>query len=918
MGARIDKWLARPSTLHFLRQLIGPEPAVAQTKRLHWNKSSGRYSRCYSTVRRVPSNYTPAHTSTDRGSLAAVAAASIETSREQRERVAQELGLRLPREEHAHHYAGSTPSSTSYSDLLYSEARVRDFSAARGLLIDEPVNYANLEAWCKILEYRKRTDGITGVLDVWAGMRKRGIDLPVDGPHADVLWITFLHAAIIRNIGEPQQRLLQELFAHAKDLKAAGSGYYRAFHKVLVGRFLRIIPGGAKEGSRSISPEPEIGLHRIACELGFCESHSLPFLVMDVLKSKNPLIALAKWQELYRHDQEYFENDKRGMYDLCMPLVLLHGIHNPALVIAWHEFLVKHNDTPSPELSANQSVKYLLGISSNDGKSHTLSPSQLRELTAILAENRGDNPLPTSPLISRAAMNGLVGDVYGIKPKVISDKFCARMFATQAFSVETSIRGLALLGTEALGPMALRELAIRSATPEIFKARLADVKDAGIAISPSRYAHVLKTVVTNSQSDLFQTLLASDQHPESYDDQHVQETLLANFLQAENWPLAHITLISLSSDDVHVTSRAWNRLLQHYTKNRNHKEVARIFDHICSEQQFLTSRSLNFMMKYLLPARAPSKSPMLSQNPPVVGFDADNFVVNAHMYAALHDQLLTPDRWIELLKRYGMAGKMEGLERLVHWLVRRIPSHEEKSKDVDGNINLHNLHNDISRQKKVFRPTMLRAIVIWGFRYAGEQNALQPLFKQPSEAMLEKLRARSWTRGIALVLHLKRLGLHVRTEEVRRAVIGILWTLFGPGVSKRRINLKLIQRNELTIMDYVKDANNAWDEPLFTMPLGPDGTATEEDVLCAVFGRQRLADQVNGDWVDVAAWAAAKEEGSWQEAPPSLSHRHQAWSQSEFRFKDDFDSRRRRQLANRRRHSLASPHSAAEHDGNRI
>jgi len=914
MGARFDKWLARPSTLHFLRQLVGPEPAAVRTRRPHWNKSPGQYPRCYSTAQPERVTYTPGHASTDQGSLAAVAAASIETSREQRKRVAQELGLRLPREEddeRLDRQRTSTPSSTSYSDLLYSEARVREFSTARGLLIDHPMNHVNIEAWCKILEYRKRTDGFAGILDVWAGMRKRKINLPVDGPYADVMWTTFLYAVIVRNPDETKQRLLRELFEHAKTLKAKGTGFYRSFHTALVGRFLRVIQGGAKENSRSTSTKPELEWHRAACELGFCDGRSLPFLVMHVLKSAHLNIAFARWQELYRHDQIYFGNDARGIYDLCMPLVLLHANRNPALVVAWHNFLVGNNDVPSPELASNQAVKYLLDISSS-GEMSSANHLQLKHLSAILTEDRGDTRPPTSPLLSRALMSGLVGDVHGIKPKVISDKFCARMFATQAFSLETSIRGLALLGTETLGPIALRELAVRAGTPGKFKEKLVDLKDAGIAISPSKYAHVLHTVVSNSQTDLFQTLLASDQHPESYDDQHTQETLLANFLQAEDWPLAHIALISLSSKDIGETSRAWNRLLQHYIRNHNHKEVVRIFDHMCSEQLYITSRSLNFMMKYLLPARAISKQPMLSQTPRVAGFDADNFVANAHMYATLHEQSLTPDRWVELLKRYGMTGRLTGLERLVHWLMRRHVSQEEENENVSSNNNnnkRYRLHHDISTLSKILNPVMLRAIIVWEFRYTGLRNNLQPL-RPPLQTVSDF----SWTRGITLLLDLKQMGLEVRTKDIRRAVTGILWMLFGPGVSKRRINLSLIRRNRLTIMDYVKAANNAWDTPLFEIPQNSDGIATEAQVLTAVFGSQRLASQEHGNWVDVDAWAAAKEEGSWSEAPPNLQDRHRAWSKSAFRFVDNFESRHQRQAASRKIESFGSKLSNAQHD----
>jgi hypothetical protein len=114
----------------------------------------------------------------------------------------------------------------------------------------------------------------------------------------------------------------------------------------------------------------------------------------------------------------------------------------------------------------------------------------------------------------------------------------------------------------------------------------------------------------------------------------------------------------------------------------------------------------------------------------------------------------------------------------------------------------------------------------------------------------------------------------------------------------------------------VKDANNAWDEPLFEIPVGPDGLTTEAQVLRVVFGEQRLASQVNGDWVDVVAWAAAKDEGSWYEAPPNLQDRHQAWSQSAFRFKDNFDTRRQRQVANWKKDPFGLKRLDAHYDGN--
>jgi hypothetical protein len=900
MGARFGKWLARPTTLHFLRQLIGLEHAALRTKRHHWNALPRRHTRCYSAALAVTATHTPKSASKERDSRtnAAAAAASIERYHEQRQRVAQELGLRMPprsNEEREYHGSIPTPSSTRYSDLLYSEARVRDFSAARNLLIDEPVNHANLEAWCRILEYRQRIDGLAGVLDVWDGMQKRGIDLPVDGNVADALWTTFLHAAIVQVPEDPHRRLLSELFAHAVDLKVSGKGHYRAFHNILVGRFLRVVPGGARKRSRFIHPDAEYLWHQHSCEKGLCEPQSLPFLVMDCLKSPRPSAAFRRWQKLYFHDQEYYGSEKNAMYDLCMPLVLLHA-DNPEIVIKWHQFFVSHNDIPSPDLASNRSVKYLqtadLPVKVGDHPRR----STLIELTSILTEERGDGRPSTSPFLSRAAMSGLVGDVHGIKPKAISDKFCARMFATQAFSLETSIRGLALLGTESLGPVALRELAIRANTLETLKAKLADVREAGIIIATSTYAHILETLIATSAVDLFKALLASDQHPENYDDQPTQETLLANFLQAEDWPSAHLTLIGISQNDHAKAARAWNRLLQHYMKLNDYKETVRIFDHLCSEQMLVTSRSLNFMMSDLLPVRAPSKKPNMATNGPAVGFAPLNFVVNAHMYAASLGQVLMADRWIELLKRYGMTGNIIGVERLASWLATRYPKQAKRTTYFRNGM-IPNFEDDKTRLAMIFNPTMLRAMVIWGFRYEGVRDKLRPPTASSSILIDE---TPPWTRGIVLLSRLKEMGVQVKTADVRRAVRGILWTIFGPAVSKRRINLRLLGLNELTIMQYVKDANEAWDEPLFEIPSGQDDLGAEPRLLRAVFGSKRLADQKSGTWVDVDAWTAAIEDGMWEEPLPNFPDRRDSWSRSPFRIKDDFDTRHHRQVVNRK------------------
>ena len=158
MGARFDKWLARPSTLHFLRRLVGPAHATIPTKPQPWTATARTSRKCYGTA--VATQWAPLNRQLDEDAPAApAAAAALDTFREQRARVAKELGLRMPDGNDVDGVSigkvyGANPSSMSYSDLLYSETRVRTESPSRDLLIDKPVNFANLEAWCKILQHR--------------------------------------------------------------------------------------------------------------------------------------------------------------------------------------------------------------------------------------------------------------------------------------------------------------------------------------------------------------------------------------------------------------------------------------------------------------------------------------------------------------------------------------------------------------------------------------------------------------------------------------------------------------------------------------------------------------------------------------------------------------------------------------------
>lgn len=62
-------------------------------------------------------------------------------------------------------------------------------------------------------------------------------------------------------------------------------------------------------------------------------------------------------------------------------------------------------------------------------------------------------------------MSSIVGDVHNIREKELNDAFCARLFATTAFSIDLIITGLRMLGMRTVGNLALREIAARAPSP---------------------------------------------------------------------------------------------------------------------------------------------------------------------------------------------------------------------------------------------------------------------------------------------------------------------------------------------------------------------------------------------------------------------------------------------------------------------
>ena len=480
-------------------------------------------------------------------------------------------------------------------------------------------------------------------------------------------------------------------------------------------------------------------------------------------------------------------------------------------------------------------------------------------------------------------MSTLVGEVHGIKQREVSDSFVAKMFATRAFPLDLIVSGLGMLGIEKIGPLALRELALRAGSASEFEKQLMAVRRLEIVISDFVYCQLLLKLAKEGSHTLYDTLLASDQHPDAYEDVKTQEKLLETFLARRELNIAQITLIGLSLKGGTIQAKAWNRLLQHYIRNDDYRLVANTVKHMQALNMILTPQSLTLMHQRLLPQRKPGKAPPQAMLESYFGVPPLQFTTNAYMYTAERGAQVSARLWIENMKRFGTLKKWEELERLTHWLAtfyqdwtRAVFKNERRAgRKVRANMTLRTIFSDSMRQ----------ALIVWGFRSAADKKLLSEV-----EASVAK-DCQPWARGLLLLKRLNDKGLHNSGQQtspafVRRVLKLRMWILFGPAYSTRRINQEAKKNNKLGLAQYLQHANAIWDGQLFEFDPKLYEPQNHSKLLVAVFGTNKRISQKKGGRADVVAYARAIAE---RRPMPNSFHRsgyrrQRIWKTSPFRI----------------------------------
>lgn len=679
---------------------------------------------------------------------------------------------------------------------LFSEADVTGTAPAGSLLVDQDDYRHDPRLWSRLLQFRRRIYGIHGVVDIWKGLYQRRVVLPTHGTMANFLWHSFVDAALLN------EDVLDQLLGYAEALFKDHGHSWNVLYEALITGFLRTDAAKAYRVHQRLKdwcPLPQGYLARI----------------------------IRNWSgtsdSLYSFGHIYQESSVRDLYRVILPFLCRRRKYLAAY--KWHRFLIQNGDVPRVIDPAKPLIHHLT-IWGDPG-----------QLDIVMNDLRGVKVMSAEPItkdnhnasfFSREDMNRHLGQVFSIPEKLVNDGFCARLFATKAFSVDVILSGLRVLGVDEIGPLALRELAVREGSPENVLRRIGRMREDGISIGSSRFSQLLHKFASDQSTELLTDLLASDQHPEVLEDRNLQEALLTSYLQANDIRQARKTLAVLSTFSRDPKALEYNLVLRSHLRQHNQPAVEQVLRDMGDAAVPLTNKSPKFILRTLLRTRYPGKMSI-----PVSKEQDDLGLTIRILFGALHSgSTLDPACWSEIFRRLGQGGRFDELERLALWLallyssggrtrakLRYAPSRAVMATSVgsaDATFIPYHVRSSHRAHplRKIFSPALLEAIVAWSFISGWKDGYGSYIHNSFLADDACAVRNRPWVRGLRLIRLLRDRGVYIQEGPIRKAFRQRLAILYGSGVSSKTRNRCLRQRNLVPVEVIVRDAELVWGSPL--------------------------------------------------------------------------------------------------------
>lgn len=678
-----------------------------------------------------------------------------------------------------------TNTSLSFEELLI-ESEVGNSEDGVARLVDLPENHYNYRLWSELLHFRLRLYGIDGARQIWLGMERRAVDWPVQGEYARDIWSAFGTLALKDPV------VLEEMWKYMRILHKRTGTIYAPIYVQIIGHSLEYNSKKALEW------------HDHLRRLHLPVVGQMQELVKHAMQSKE---GMKTFRRLLKKCSD------RDLYDTLIPRLCQASRYAEAL--DWHAYFIGVHDLPS-HTSIVEPLRRYLAMNRQDDALRKLDKELFDK--GVDFASRISTASHENTKISRETANLILGETYGVSPKTIKDEFCARCFATRGLSVDFIIACLASLGVQVLGPLALRELAVRAATVDELNKRLAQLSNAKIALRACVYSRLIEKLSTRRLQRLLDVVLASDQHPDVFEDMEVQQALLKQYLGAEDWPQVYRTvhvLTAFEGSREEPDAVAWSLLLKSHITSANWSMISRVVDDMIVNQISVLPHIAKLPVLSLLRTRLPGRHPVTRLR------ETDDlaFVTTTLMKILYAGGRVQVRSWKEIFTRFGMDGKMPEIEAISSFLVHYYSlgskdpdatnSATENSGAASGilspSMSSDKLPTDMASNartlREIFTPVWQESVIAWGF------DSLE--VKAEAAAAGERGDMRWWW-GVELLNSLRGRGVEVHSSTVKRICRQRLMILFGPGSSKHRTNMVAAKTNPYSLKEMMVQLNRVW------------------------------------------------------------------------------------------------------------
>lgn len=663
----------------------------------------------------------------------------------------------------------------------------------RPFLVKDERYAADWKLWLELIRFRRRHHGTKGTQTLFREIFQRNMSMPTRGAVGKELWDTSIMVAY------EDSRFLREVVAYAIKLKrTTGEAWPRLYYSIVV--------CGLK-----MDPTLAYNLHVRLKE-------DFPPSLVDYQKLFHRSTAI---DNLNAFERVYRDLPILGMYGTIVPE--LCRLLNNRDAIKWHTLLFSRQDVPSDF----KEIKPLLGYLAHIGDDR-----RIEQIVKDLKEAHGEItsiPLATEkfvrerPTISREIFNRQLGEVHGVAPKHLSDTFCARLFATRLFSVETIISGLQMMGVQRIGPLSMREIVSRdNYHPSNFTRHLDRLKDAGISPDQSAFSLLIQKLAWSDEQRLLRSAVECDLHPDTFEDADVQERLLAEYYEKNDQLQIERTLaaITVRCREQDLAKWRWNLTLRSHVKLGRINAVKSILEIMKQQGVPVTTRSSRHLRVCWLSKRQVGRAAHSTKELSII--------INATQSTMLCGRYVPITAWKEIMRRLGMAGRLPEFENLAFWLVDHYTSPVGMSS-MPSRIMVESREasepgfnsNPQAFLKTLFTIAAQHAIVAWGFQQAVKCPPGTFRRVQMSSGVLNRQRP-LWVWGLVLLRNLQQRGVPIHRSTIARICTHRLDTLFGSGVSRSRINRQSRALDRHALGFYVRGMKKIWGEELFRQTGTPE------------------------------------------------------------------------------------------------